>query len=158
MKSEDIEIAVARHWGIRANVIVPRASWGAGVHECDMLILSLSGYLTEIEIKISKGDIKKDAAKRHAHASDKIKKLYFALPENLFWRNGVKELIPEKAGILLVSKNIENRYIVSEDRKPVINERARPATPDEQFQLARLAALRIWDLKARLQKIRHAMQ
>jgi hypothetical protein len=78
MKSEDIEIAVARFYGVRANLIVPNASWGAGVHECDLLICSNANYLTEIEIKVSKGDIKKDLKKRHQHRSEKIRRLYYS--------------------------------------------------------------------------------
>ena len=42
----------------RANLIVPNISWGLGLHECDLLVLTSSGYATEIEIKVSKADLK----------------------------------------------------------------------------------------------------
>ena len=46
-----MEIAIARSWNYRRHLIVPNVSWGFGVHECDLLVISPSGYATEIEIK-----------------------------------------------------------------------------------------------------------
>lgn len=52
-------------------------------HECDILSVSNSGYLTEFEIKISKSDLKNDLKKRHHHNSKRLKYQYFAIPEKL---------------------------------------------------------------------------
>ena len=69
-----IEVALANHFNYRLNLIVPNISWGAFIwHECDLFIVSKAGYCTEIEIKISKSDLKKDFEKKHNHESDKIK-------------------------------------------------------------------------------------
>lgn len=63
------EVAIMKHFGIRANLIVPNVSWEIyslpfrTLHECDILILSNSGYATEVEIKISKADLLKDREK-----------------------------------------------------------------------------------------------
>lgn len=52
--AKEIEIAIARYFGIRQNAIVPNVSWGLGFpYECDLLILRDSGFAIEIEIKIS---------------------------------------------------------------------------------------------------------
>lgn len=54
-------------------------------HECDMLVCSASGYLTEIEIKRSWADFLADFKKRHEHESpygslSGIKYFYYCLP------------------------------------------------------------------------------
>lgn len=55
----DIELATASHFDSRANLIVPNISWGMGLdHEIDLAIVNpKSGYMREVEIKISKSDL-----------------------------------------------------------------------------------------------------
>ena len=65
---------------IRRELVVPNVHWGADVHECDLFLLSKSGYAIEIEIKISKADLIQDSKKKHGHVNYKIKQLYFAIP------------------------------------------------------------------------------
>ena len=158
MTIEDIEIAVAKHWDIRAHVIVPNASWGAGVHECDLLILSTSNYLTEVEIKTSKADLAKDLKKQHGHRSEKIKRLYYAIPDTVLNKNGTQGLIPENAGIIRIWKSEYGGHSCSVEREATANKNAKPLNEDERFQVARLGAIRIWDLKKRLQSVREAMK
>lgn len=51
-------------------------------HECDMLVLSKSGYLTEIEIKRSWSDFLADFKKDHSHEGrGLIKYFYYCIPE-----------------------------------------------------------------------------
>ncbi len=60
----EMECALAAFFDSRANLIVPRVHWGmADLHECDLLMVSKVGYVTEIEIKITRADLKKDAEK-----------------------------------------------------------------------------------------------
>ena len=64
-------------------------------HECDMLILSKSGYLTEIEIKRSWEDFKADFKKKHQHESNGIIKTFmYCIPisiiENYFLKNNCR--------------------------------------------------------------------
>lgn len=158
MTIEDIEIAVSKHWGIRANVVIPNASWGAGLHECDLLILSTSNYLTEVEIKTTKADLVKDLTKQHGHRSDKIKRLYYALPDTVLNKNGTKELVPESAGVIGVWKSEYGGYSCTIHREATVNKSAKPLIEEERFAMARLGAMRIWDLKKRLQRVRGAMK
>jgi len=120
-------------------------SWGLGLHECDLLICSKAGYCTEVEIKTSKSDLIKDKEKSHGHKSKKIKYLYFAIPENLE-KPDVIEHIPAHAGILVV---FDGKYNLGtkELRPPVKNSECRALTEREQYEMARLGALRMWDLK-----------
>lgn len=67
LNARDIEIAIAKMFNYRMNVIVPNVSWGLGLRcECDLLIVSQRRYATEIEIKVSKSDIKADKKKHPA--------------------------------------------------------------------------------------------
>lgn len=147
MNTTDIEIAVAQHFNYRQNLVVPNVSWGLWIHACDLLMLSKSGYLTEVEIKTSKADLKKDLKKKHGHNSDKIKQLYFAIPSSLA---KYYEYIPRRAGIFVL--NSQHRIFCI--AKAEINKNARPITVEERYQMARLGALRIWGLKSDLQSSR----
>lgn len=140
ISTEEIEFWIANHFGIRQNLCIPNVSWGFGVHECDLLILSKAGYCTEIEIKTSAADLKKDLKKSHNHQSNKIKYLYFAIPSYLA---KYIEYIPKHAGIFIITS--KRRVICI--AKPVQNKSCRVITAHEQYELARLGSLRIWSLK-----------
>jgi hypothetical protein len=131
MNTIDIELAVARYFGYRQNLVVPNVSWGLGLHECDLLILSKNGYLQ----------------KGHGHRSNRIKQLYFAIPSTLA---KYYEYIPRRAGILVVNSK-HNVYRIA---KAEINKNARASTVEERYQMARLGALRICGLKSDLQSSR----
>jgi len=145
ISTEEMEYIIANHFGIRTNLIVPNVSWGLGIHECDLLICTKSGYCTEIEIKISAADLKKDKEKQHGHNSDKIKYLYFAIPDYLNTEEIISH-IPERAGILTIRNN-GKRFVVLHEREPQRNVKATKLTTQEQYEMARLGSLRIWGLK-----------
>lgn len=153
MKTSEVEIAVAKYFNCyRANLIVPNISWGFGVHECDLMIVTKAGYAYEVEIKISKSDLMADKKKRHGHKHFKIKKLYFAIPKRLL---RYKEHIPEHAGILTVDKSsvIEYGYFCRLERRPHITGDY-VLTPDERFTIAKLGCMRIWGLKQKIVDLR----
>jgi hypothetical protein len=81
-------------------MVLPRSRWGInGInHECDMLALSTTGTLHEIEIKISKSDFLADLRKRHKHKSKIIKRLWYAVPTEM--TDYVMERLPEGAGLI----------------------------------------------------------
>jgi hypothetical protein len=139
---KEIELALLRHFDFRQNIIVPNVSWGLGIHECDMLMVSLAGYATEFEIKVSKVDLIKDKEKRHCHNNEKIKYLYFVIPEKLD-KEEIINHIPEKSGIIIIKKNG-----IVENRRPALkNNEARKLTDQEILHVARLGAMRIYGLK-----------
>ena len=69
----EIEIALSKHdsFNFIRNIIafnVNGLSASLNIfHECDMLVLSKAGYLTEIEIKRSWSDFLADFKKTHSH-------------------------------------------------------------------------------------------
>jgi hypothetical protein len=140
ISTEEIESLIANHFGIRTNLVIPNVSWGFGIHECDLLIVSKAGYCTEVEIKVSAADLKKDLSKGHKHKSNKIKYLYFAIPSYLI---KYVEFIPDNAGIFIIT----SKHRVFCIAKPVQNNSCRAITLQEQYEVARLGALRIWGLK-----------
>jgi hypothetical protein len=103
-----MEVAVAELIGYRTHVIVPNVSWGLGLeHECDLLILDGKGRFTEVEIKISKSDLKADFSKSHGHKSKIISRLIYAVPEHLL--EAAVELVPKTCGIIVV-KTTDTKY------------------------------------------------
>lgn len=136
----DIECALSNYFKPRVNMLIPNVSWGFGIHECDVLMITKSGYLNEIEIKISASDLKKDADKPHKHQSKRIKNLYFAIP---YYLEPLIEYIPERAGVLSFSRLCTYPKVIREPKSQDV----RKVTDAELLTLYRLAALRVWDLK-----------
>lgn len=157
LKCIEVEEAVARMFGIRAHfAIVPNIASGLWIHECDLLVIRKSGHAIEVEIKVSKADLKKDAAKRHGHIDrqNRIKELYFAVPKPLY--EDAVEHAPDRAGIITIEPYVwhsgREALVGRVRRKPTINKAARPLSEKEMLTVARLGAMRIWGLKAKLIK------
>jgi len=169
LTAQDIEIAVAKHFGSRLNLIVPNVSWGWGLaHEADMIVLRPSGICDEVEIKVTAADIRADMKKRVGHwESRRIARVWFAVPSDL----ACNPDIPSAAGILSVlrgtqSRDSEGRWAwrpwkhgdthwhdhvtVIRPAKLRTKETRMVVTPEQRIKLAELGAMRIWDLKSAL--------
>lgn len=120
-------------------LVIPNVSWGFLRYEADMLVVTRSKFCTEIEVKISMADWKKDFEKRkHSTPDSRVKFQYYAAPYELAIRYNELE-IPEGWGIIGVgdSKGIEVL-------KEAVAKKARPVTDKELMILARLACFRVW--------------
>lgn len=147
----EIEVAISRHFGITKYVIVPNVSWGMFRYELDLCLLNhRSLYAYEVEIKVSKSDLKRDAAKWHHHNwnYDLIRCLYFAMPEKM---RDCADLVPERAGILLV----DPKGHVQTLREPKPNPAAKKWTYEQAYKLARLGTMRTWTMKRNLVMRQH---
>lgn len=140
-----MELAVVSYLNPRQNLIIPNVWWGISLHECDLLILTKNNYAYEVEIKISKSDLVADREKKHQHFNNKIKKLYFAIPEILL---GYKQYIPDTAGIIVVSEN----GFCEKIREARVKNSYR-WTDEEKYNAARLGTMRIWGLKEKIRKL-----
>lgn len=152
-----MEIAIATHFKFTTNLIVPNVSWGmylnkVPLHECDLLVLTKSGYLWEIEIKVTRADLLADKKKTHGHHNQNIKRLYFALPHYL---ESCIEHIPERAGVILVKKT-SHGYVCRQVRE-ARNDKGYQLTEKEKLKMAMLGAMRIWGLKKNLIKRQMAL-
>lgn len=151
MNASLIEIALARKFNYRMNIIVPNVHWGLNLScEIDLLIITPHRYATEIEIKVSTGDIKADLKKNqlYAHKASFIKKFFFAVPEKL---NTCKYL-PEDCGLISVNNDLKCRII----KPPRINKNARKLTEGEIGKVLHLGCMRIWNLKAKIIALQNA--
>ena len=168
MITTEIEVAIMGHYGIQQNTIVPNAMWGAKIlHECDLLIISQSGYATEVEIKVSKADLLKDKEKMHGHIDNKIKYFYFAVPKSL--EEVALREVPERAGLYVVERKIHNfnplhyydaekhfgkiYYSVTEVRKAKQSKHPYKWSEEEINNLRRLAAMRVFSLKKKIVRL-----
>lgn len=138
----EIEVAISNYFDPRNYVIVPNVSWGMFGYELDLCLLNnKSFYAYEVEIKVSKSDLKKDALKQHHHNwnGNMIRGLYFAMPERM--RDCI-ELVPARAGVLLVSETGSVDKV--RECKP---ESAKKWNYEDAYKLARLGTLRVWQMK-----------
>ena len=155
----EMEVAIAKYFGVRQNIIVPNISWGFMSHEADMFIIKRSGLTTEVEIKRSKYDLLADFKKGHNHIDrqNRISELYYALPIELY--ESCKDLIPENSGILTCEKyhvgHGTRRVSVRTQREPVKIKNARKLTEIEKLKIATLGTMRIWSLKEKIIKLQN---
>jgi hypothetical protein len=129
---------------------VTNVSWGLLLWEADLIICSKSGYCTEIEIKISFSDWKRDHEKRkflilkdNYKNKSLIKNFYYAIPKELESRiNDIN--IPEFAGLITIEKFDDGRNPKVVIVKEPTSLNSRKLTESEQLQLCRLGSMRAW--------------
>ena len=142
MTTEEVEEAVIRHFNFKRNIIVPNVYWGLWFrHEIDVLVCTPKGYCTEVEIKVSKSDILKDKKKRHGHNDERLKYLYFAVPEEL--KEYALKHIQEHAGLVVVKRWEDGTTFCDRVKKAKARKHAVPLTQDEKMQLMRLGCMRL---------------
>jgi len=123
--------------------VVSNVSWGLLPWEADIIACSKTGFLTEIEIKVSLSDWKIDIQKqkfRDYEFTHRIKKFYYAAPIELAVRYQ-EVLMPPFAGVLGVSE-----YGGVKILKEAVTNNARKLSDKEMLQLARLGSMKAWKL------------
>lgn len=120
--------------------------------EADLLVCSRAGFMTEVEVKISAGDWRADAAKRKWERLNEpectswplIKYFYYAAPLDLAQR-WPDFGIPDFAGVLgmqLTGDRCWHQLVKPAKARPG----HRKLSDAEMAKLARLGALRIWGM------------
>ncbi len=165
----DIEKMLADYYGPRQNLIVPNVAWGFWEHEADLVVVTASGYLTEIEIKRSWTDFLADFQKECYHDDPRIDKLYYAVPEcmlepckkyldsadaqarfDIHGEGPIRHVLP---GIIIYRSPDEPKFRrVSVQMEPSMGGRGRKLTAEETGKLSRLGCLRYWSLLDKLRK------
>lgn len=149
-------------WNKRTDVMLPNLSWGLLNHEADFVIVSKSGYLTEIEIKRSYADLKADFKKDVFHRDERIYRFMYCLPLSI--REKALALFDENYGKIaeLYGHNPdykytqqffpyiiwyeENGHLSVEPKKLDSRSGARRLFLEERETIGRLASIRYWDL------------
>lgn len=158
VKTPELERLVVEHFNYRRNLIVPNVFWGWGLnYEADLVVVTQAGYAAEVELKVSKSDLRADAKKRHSHDAAVFKRLWFAMPEDIF----EESLVPDRAGVLLAREQTAKRrygrqakkispvgWELRVHRKPT-DTKAKAIDDVRRLKLAKLGCMRVWKLKER---------
>lgn len=163
----EIEVALAKYrdFDFRKNIVAFNVNgWSERLpifHECDMLICSKSGYLTEIEIKRSWSDFLADFKKKHQHESrGLIKYFYYCVPDSIYEkvRDYLFENAVKCAGIITYTEDLyiqikavkvdETRHYIG-----IANSDYKKLFLEQQLELARLGAMRVIGLKEKIIKM-----
>lgn len=155
---DEIELAIvnSRIFNKRTDIFVPNVSWGLLNHEADMVIMTKSGYLTEIEIKRSWEDFKADFKKDHEHKDERVYKFYYCVPSSI--KEKVIELLKTKDKFPAVLSYSEEGIVTDLKVGFPNTNRGRKLFLEEQLTIARLGCMRVWNLKQKLVDIMHIEQ
>jgi hypothetical protein len=147
-------------------VLVDNCGWTG--HECDVLAVTTDLRIIDVEIKISRSDLKADAKKdkwwkRNGALYDwhtrsyppqasvarvwppKVWKHYYALPAEV-WDDKLFDSLPSEASGVLLMRVQSNGLVVADcHRRAKPNRDATKLTPEDAIDIARLANLRMWD-------------
>ena len=149
-------------WNRRTDIMIPNLSWGMLNHEADFVVITKSGYLTEIEIKRSFADLKADFKKDIFHRDERVYRFAYCLPLSI--KEKALKLFEEQYGKVAELYGHDRNYNYTTKFYPYIiwyNERghlsvepkkldtrsgARKLFLEEIVTAGRLASLRYWDL------------
>jgi hypothetical protein len=148
-------------------VLVDNCNWTG--YECDVLAVTTDLRIIDVEVKISRADLKADAKKdKWWHRSGswrswagetqpdpiarmhppKVWKHYYALPKEI-WKPELLDCLPSKAsGVLLLREPRDWRepaVVVECIRRSTPAKDAYRLQPEQVMDIARLANLRMWD-------------
>jgi hypothetical protein len=140
-------------------VLVDNCGWTG--HECDVLAVTTDLRVIDVEIKISRSDLKADAKKdkwwlrpgwrNRGEPSmprvwpQKVWKHYYALPADI-WDDKLLACLPSEASGILLMRETRSGMIVADClRRAKPNRDAAKLTPEDAIDIARLANLRMWD-------------
>jgi hypothetical protein len=149
-------------------VLVDNCNWTG--HECDVLGVTTDLRIIDIEVKISRSDLKADAKKdkwwhrqygawipserrqdittTQRHHPPKVWKHYYALPVEV-WKPELLECLPSPAsGVLLLNLNRTEwgpPVIVTCERRATPAKDATRLKPEQVMDIARLANIRMWE-------------
>lgn len=161
-------------------VLVDNCNWTG--HECDVLAVTTDLRIIDVEVKISRADLKADAKKdkwwHHLSFAEarqkgvdtktwnpwehrtpvewprKVWKHYYAMPADI-WKPELLDCLPSAAsGVLLLreQRNSITPIAVECMRRAKPNKDAQRITPEQAIDIARLANLRMWEAYNRIDK------
>lgn len=157
---------LARHvFERKCVVVVPNCSWPGS--ECDILAVTSNLRIIDVEVKVSRADLRADAAKdkwfhqwdwkldgpyysgcsQHRRRRDwprRVWKHYYCLPAEI-WRPELVEAVGRASGILLMHADNGAGIRMSVERRATPCRDAERIDAEDAIDIARLASLRMWD-------------
>ena len=167
MKEADIQLALSYRHVYKGQLVVPNVSMSWG--ECDLLAVSLAGYVTEYEVKISIADLKREWKKQRWNPGsfrwrdnayemfyETVKFYWIAVPAHLVAK--AQPLIPDHIGAGLISVGEKNDFggafrgwrVLDEVHRPRVNRKAKALTSEQRIALGRKGMMRYWNLLRKL--------
>ena len=153
---------LSRHTFQRKLLVIPNCYWSGD--ECDLLAIAPCLRLIDIEIKLSRSDLKVDRDKDKwwdrgfgsfrdgiwpsppitaRQWPRRIWKHYYCMPSEI-WNDGLLDAIPAASGVLLC-RGVGNTALITSIRKAKPNRDAKAISAADAIAIARLAGLRMWD-------------
>lgn len=149
-------------------IVVPNCYWTG--YETDLLVVHDSLRLIDVEIKISRADLKADARKdkwwrnppwgapRDAKPVARgwpvmVWRHYYCMPADI-WRDELLDSLPPNSGVVLLSETRHGAVRADCKRRARPNPDAKPVDAVAAVNLARLASLRMWDALIELARLR----
>ena len=157
MTEGTIAVAIAKYYGLRSLVLVNNCIGVLTQREADLIHVTSSLYLEEIEIKISVADYKrefenqtegKEFKHRYMRESPRslIRRFYIAMPTEVY--NKVSDTIPSHVGIFVVRETPGGNIFAVKTRTAKDFKNARKLEAKELMSIATMASSRLWSLKA----------
>ncbi len=149
-------------------VMVPNCSWTG--NECDLLVVTKDLRIIDVEVKISRADLRldlkkdkwwhwlrwdqRDLPRQRRDWPQKVWKHYYAMPAEI-WRIELLDEIPKTSGIILCRpwRNSEIKFTAHVERRSKPCRDAARITAVDAVDIARLANLRMWDALADLERV-----
>lgn len=164
----------------RCVLLVDNCQWTG--HECDVLGVTTDPRIIDVEVKISRADLKADAGKdkwwHHLSASwqggkmvrpdpvhrdwpRRVWKHYYAMPEEIWKPELIAALGSAASGVILLREgtrasgyNRDGVAVSSVKRRAKPNPDAYRLSQEEVMDVARLANLRMWDAYDRVARLK----
>lgn len=175
---EEIEVALAEHKDFHfvRNLVAFNVLGESRLlplyHECDMLVCSKAGYLTEIEIKRSWSDFLADFKKGHEHAckyGTSTKQFFFCLPSGCLEK--AYDVLDKQdifySGIITYDEDLTleihgrrtrfNKDVQQQDVYRVFQRSAEPLFLEQRLELARLGSMRVITYKKKFSRKKKVM-
>lgn len=149
-------------------IVVPNCYWTG--YETDLLVVHENLKLIDVEIKISRADLKADIGKdkwwhmRHWGATRdaprvardwpvKVWRHYYCMPADI-WKDELLDAIPPRSGVVLLSETRSGTVRADCKRRAQQNPDAKPIDTADAINLGRLASLRMWDAMLEIERVR----
>lgn len=156
-----IGTALQRQVFNRAVCVVDNCGWTG--FECDLLIVEPGLRIIDVEIKVSRADLKADFHKDkwiefgplqfNQKRNELPRKLwprqvwkhYYAVPEGIWTDDLLPNLGSQNSGVLIIREGKRGAVSIRSHKKTVANKEAKKLTAEQVLDVARLASLRLWN-------------
>lgn len=154
MTEGEIAVAMAKYYGLRSLLLVQN-SHGITYMESDLLHVTSSLYLEEIEIKVSVSDFRAEfvnppSSKAYKHqqmhlSGSKVRRYYIAMPQEVY--DKVIDIIPDYAGVFIIRHYSDGSSSARKHKTAKDFKHVNQIGMKEMASIATMACSRLWGYK-----------